>query len=369
MKKITLILLTAMIISGSIGISGCGNESDTNDNPNVSTYGNESSNDTDTANPVINDTTGYQHRGENDDYEYKVYDTYVEITKYKGSGTDVTVPSEIEKLPVTAIGRIAFSGCQSLTSITIPDNVTFIDSLAFSECSSLSDITIPENNISIEANAFYHTPWYTEQADGLVYLGKCLYSYKGNMPENTNITLKEGTTCISGNAFSNCSTLTGITIPDSVTFIGTDAFSGCTALSSAAIPDSVTEIGENAFNGCSALANVNIPDGITSIKKYTFNACEALTSINIPDSVTEIGESAFNGCSSLKSVTIPNGVIIIGDMAFSGCFSLERITIPESVTMIAGYPFSFCRNLTIYGKSGSSIEKYANKENIPFVVE
>ena len=42
---------------------------------------------------------------------------------------------------MTSIGKEAFEKCENLTSITIPESVTFIDEDAFSECENLTILT------------------------------------------------------------------------------------------------------------------------------------------------------------------------------------------------------------------------------------
>ena len=54
----------------------------------------------------------------------------------------------------SSISDSAFSGCSSLTSITIPDSVTSIKPWAFNNCSSLTSITIPDSVTSIGNTAF-----------------------------------------------------------------------------------------------------------------------------------------------------------------------------------------------------------------------
>ena len=59
--------------------------------------------------------------------------------------TSVVIPES-----VTYIGEKAFWGCSGLTSVVIPESVTSIGKWAFSECSSLTSVVLPESVTSIE---------------------------------------------------------------------------------------------------------------------------------------------------------------------------------------------------------------------------
>ncbi len=278
---------------------------------------------------------------------------------------------------VRSIGDNAFSGCSSLTSITIPEIVTSIGDYAFNGCSSLLSVKIPDNFTSISEGTF------------------------GGCSSLTSITIPDSVISIGEEAFSGCSSLTSVIIPDSVTHISKRTFSGCSNLTFITIPDSVRWIDRYAFENCSSLTSITIPDNLYSIGYHAFENCESLTSITIPDSVTSIEDGAFLYCSNVKEIyvdennkkydsrdncnaiietktntlvkgcqntIIPYGVSKIADYAFSGCHNLTSITIPDSVSyigrsafggcgitfltipdsvnIIEGYAFSCCRNLT-----------------------
>ncbi|MGN1457516.1 MAG: leucine-rich repeat protein [Acutalibacteraceae bacterium] len=267
----------------------------------------------------------------------------------------VTIPNTVKQ-----IGSYAFEGCTGLTSVTIPDGVTSIGDSAFCFCYNLESITIPDSITKMGGDVFLYTEWYYNQPNGVIYIGNIVYGYRGTMPENTHITLKNGTKVIAGYSFS-AKELTGITIPNSVKSIGDGAFDSCHSLTDVTIPDSVKSIGNSAFGSCQSLTDVTIPDSVTSLGESVFKNCSELTIVKTGDGLTLIGESAFEGCTKLKNVTIGKSVTEISYRAFYDCKGLTDITIPDNVKIIgidAFYNCSELKSLKI-GNGVKSIGSYA----------
>lgn len=343
-------------------------------------------------------------------YDYRLYNDHVEIIKYKGKGTEtnVQIPSEFEHTPVTVISKFAFNqddedeniesisipegvtsieqsafyNCKSLTSISLPSTLKSIGHGAFGSCVSLQTISLPESVTELGQGVFDGTAWYENQPNGLVYLGKTLYAYKGDMPRNTSIDIIDGTKCIGGDAFRSCKNLINVTIPNSVETIGYGAFSFCEALTNVKLPSSVTKICVLAFESCTALTSIDIPDtvktiqveafrdcnsltnitignGINTIPGGAFMNCSSLTSVKLPNSLTTINNTAFQSCTALTSIEIPYGAKEIDDSAFSNCTSLANVKLPDTVTSIEFSAFSKCKALKSI-EIPNSVQKIAN---------
>ena len=324
------------------------------------------------------------------------YDGGVATTQYYyGNSTSSTtsetyyIPSSLKSVTVTG-GKIlhgAFYGCDSLTSVTIGNGVTYIGESAFLGCTGLTTVNWNATACTSAGSPNYH-----------IFKG-CSNLATVNIGDNVKI--------IPFYAFYGCSGLTSVTIPDSVTSIGDEAFTFCIGLTSITIPDSVTSIGEGAFYGCFGLTNVTIPDSVTSIggfafygtawydnqpdglvyagkvaytykgtmpsntsivleegtlgiAGYAFRGCTGLTSVTIPDSVTSIGNSAFNGCTGLTTVnwnaTACTSAGSSGYPIFEGCSNLATVNIGDNVKIIPSYAFYGCTGLTSIKFNGTKAQ-------------
>lgn len=268
------------------------------------------------------------------------------------------------------MGTEVFSGCTSLTTVSIPSSITTIPLGTFKGCTSLSTVVLPSNLISISDQAFMN----------------CYVLKSVSLPPSVKI--------ISGRAFYGCVRLESIVLPSGLTTIRSGAFVNCRALESLVIPESVTTMSANAFDDCDKLvlfvksgskddeiADLNLITacvfGSGNVVTYIDGTNNSANRIDIPSTVfgstiTYINGNAFAGSSDLEIINIPNTVTSIGYKAFQTCANLKTIIIPSSVTSISNSMNSniilYSDNATICCMSGSYAETYADDNNIPRMV-
>lgn len=308
------------------------------------------------------------------DFEYEVDESNstVTITRYTGSSTTVSIPSEINGLTVYCIGEKAFYNCESITGINIPDSIGWIGENAFSHCSGLTSIYIPKNVVRIDDFPFAFCNNISKiqvDASNSVYDSRnncnaIVHTRFNSITQGCkNTIIPEGIENIGIGAFSGYSCIKSIKLPDSITGIGTYAFSYCSGLTSINLPEGLTGIGYRAFYNCTGLTSITIPKSMTRIGYEPFSGCSSVTDITIPDSVTSIGTNAFCGCESVTSITIPDSVTEIKDSAFALCKKLTSITLPSSITSIGNSVFALCDQLTsIYADEGSYAANWAKEK-------
>lgn len=251
-------------------------------------------------------------------------------------GPDIVIP-ETSPDGDTVVGILygAFwNGGAGLTSISIPNTVTYIAPEVFDRCGNLT----------------------YNQYQGIDYLGNDQNPYmvliRPDSTKQESYTIHEDTRIIYSSAFARCKQLKTITIPSQV-----------------------ISIGDYAFSGCSVLTEMILPEGLTCIGEQAFSYCEFMTTCSIPDSIEEIGLQAFGGCYKLKT-TVYEGMKYIGNQnnpyivllsvsnddifetceihpntkfimngAFSGCTRLERVWFPVSLLQVQDNAFRNCWNL------------------------
>lgn len=316
-------------------------------------------------------------------------------SKYHYSG-DIVIPNTItcngSTHTVVGLDSWAFAGSSEITSIRLPESLTYISMNAFQTCTGLTSIDIPAavtevgwafsncshlKELTIRGSQTKFLSTGTFEGCPLKKLSICLtemspienHSLKYSYPFQ-EISLLEGSTCLStakfqpfqiytnvkqvnlpnsittipDSTFARCKSLKDISLPSTLTYIGKEAFRGC-PISSFILPNTIMEIGEGAFRECKCLRNITLPNQLSILNNGMFIECDSLQKITLPNSLLAIKDSVFRRCVTLENITIPDNVKTIGDSCFADCGSLKEIVFGGSLDSIGIEPFVGCYSL------------------------
>lgn len=209
---------------------------------------------------------------------------------------------------ITRLGKYAFSGIDSLRTITFPSSLEVVGEYAFSNCKSLSSLSLPA---------------------GVTTIGN--YAFTGCATIDS-ISLGESLVRIGQQAFYQCTSLRSLPLPESLRAINSTAFYGCTGLTEVVIPSAVDSLGSNIFSGCTNLTSITINSNNLCSQTYSTGTNirsainqDAVMTYIIGEGVTAIGNYAFYN-SPMKALNLPSTLTAIGTGAFGSCSSLTCVT-------------------------------------------
>lgn len=205
-------------------------------------------------------------------------------------------------------------------SYTVPKGVTAIASGAFSGCQHLKEVFVPEQVIEISDGIFSGSP----SIEKITFYG-----------------LKT----MGVNVFSDCTNLQKVSISGDLTFIKNGSFAGCISLETIILPDSVQHFGDASFYRCKSLKQLSMPEQLCTIESMAFEDCSSLQQLTFPENLKSIGSWAFQNCKRIKQITLPKSCITVSIGAFNGCRSLSKIKLSEEMTALEGYVFRECSSL------------------------
>lgn len=295
-------------------------------------------------------------------------DDYTVTSIWDSSFKESEITSVVIPNTVTYIGRYCFQGCKNLEEVVVPGSVTTIAVCAFAysglttlkleygaEPLSIGEELCSESNLTevfIDRDNINRTD--ASNAYSLFHHGITRATFGNHVTKIPNLIFRDGNpqqitiqgtvTEIGDRAFFNATLPDGFTFPfNNIQKIGDEAFGNCQNMPNTINLTAIKEIGKSAFEN-SGVKAVTLGSDLTSIGSNAFKQ-STITTVNIPSKVTHIMGSTFQGCTSLTEVTLSEGLQEIGSYAFQHS-AVTSLTIPGTVTNIGWCAMEAMENLT-----------------------
>lgn len=264
---------------------------------------------------------------------------------------------------LTSIGSGAFSGCTSLETIVLPQTLTYIDSYFFASCTGLREITIPASVTYIGNYAFRECT----ELDMVVFEGDAptigsgsfagvtaVAYYPGGNDTWTDKLQDYGGTLLWVEASDSDILASGTCGADVVWVLDKEytlTISGTGAMDDYSYDDESTYV--PWYDYLMVIRSVVVEKGVTAIGNEAFHDCWRLADAALPEGLLSIGDSAFESCSALAEVVLPESLTMLKNDAFY-CSGLKTVTIPANVTSLGAYAFGDCQYLEIVRFEGDA---------------
>lgn len=325
-----------------------------------------------------------------EDYRYNYcYDGKLSILEYLKDEEIVTVPNEIDGIPVSKIekgafinkkvrkvifsenvremNRETFVDCPNLEEVVFNDGFESMTRKSFSNCPSIKTVHLPKSCYKFTYDSFYKCDGIEKFIieNSLAPSSGASFS-KFSMSDKTVFMLKDrpsiGIYCNLANGgyfysgkengyyifkskeakkeYSSGYFTYTLDEDNNAEITGYMGAADASLLDIPAELDShkVVSIGAKAFESKveSRYKSVSKDDIGKYTSKYSFLA------VKFPLTLKRIGDLAFTGCTSLEYVSIPDSVEYIGYGAFALCTSLANPVLPASLKTLCGQAFAFC---------------------------
>lgn len=249
------------------------------------------------------------------------------------SVVSVTIPAEIEGLPVD----YAYFNC-------------------FQDCPNLTEILVDPENINLES------------IDGVLFEKgfNSLCVYPCGREEDVYV-VPDGTVSIESNAFSNCTNLREVTIAQEIHVEG-HAFDGCNSLKKFTNPILLREGSE--ISGCQGLEELNLVEPekensfLLDLRIEKFKNLETLT---VPINYNLGNTILISDCPNLKTIALPGG-FCDNRILLRRCENLESFSMPIATIKNTFY-ITDCDKITSLDLSNIAVEGRGASETQGCIIE
>lgn len=249
--------------------------------------------------------------------------TFKATEKVPSSLKYVSLPSTL-----TTIEQFAFTYCNSLEELIIPEGITTIPNSMANYTTSLKKVVFPSTLVTISESAFRSA----NLSEGVIIPEGCTtigsYAFKASL--TPSVSLPSTLETLGNDIFRECNSL--VEVNSKSPKIAHQMFYDCDEIKTVRL-ENVKTIADYAFcnpnGGISKIDTLFLDEGLTSIGKYAFTRT-SLTTLVLPSTLTTIGEQSFISSATLQTIVVLGPTL--GKNMFDKCSNVTKLVLTEKFT-------------------------------------